>query len=254
MTKRGLFTLITIGLLLAISSNCSREKGKQPERKAAQIQKEASTQLPARQIIDKMAHAYSSCKSYYDEGVVKAVFFRNRRRWTEELHFTTAFVRPGRFRFEFTRGFGKEGIWNRYIVWRDGKSVRTWWSIEPEIENPGSLSMELAGATGISRGSANKMPRLLLPDEIGGWSLTNLMEPELLEDEIVNGVPCFRIHGKDNLDDTNKLWIEKKSYLVRKIATQHSFPDLRTEITTTYNPRFNVDIQPDQLKFNLPVE
>ncbi len=264
MIKRRLFAFIIIGLLLVAFFGCSKEQKK--KSKAVQIQEEASADLPkeitskgvpqstAKQIIDKIAHAYSSCKSYYDEGVVTTVFFHDKLgKRTTKRPFTTAFVRPDRFRFEFKNRRGEEE-WDQYIVWRDGGSVHTWWSIQPGIKNRNSLGMALAGATGVSGGSAHKIPKLLMPDEIKGWNLANLIDPELLDDEDVNAISCSKIQGKHLSGDVNTLWVEKRSYLVRKIATQRSFPDFRTETTTTYNPRFDIDIRPDQLEFNPPVE
>lgn len=243
MNKKRLFVLIIIGLFLVSSSGCRKESAGKGEH-----------QLTGKQIIDKMAHAYSSCKSYYDEGVVTTVFHDKRGRRTEKLSFTTAFARPDRFRFEFRefRNGGQE--YEQYIVWRDGESVRTWWSIQPGIENETSLGMAIAGATGVSGGSAYTIPSLLLPDEIGGRGLTDLTRLEVLDDEDVNAVPCSKIQGRERSGDVNTLWVEKGSYLVRKIAEQHSFSDFWTETTTTYNPQFDVDILPAQLEFNPPVE
>jgi len=214
----------------------------------------SATQPAARQILDKMAHAYSSCKSYKDEGVVTTVFFdSNGRKRTTKKPFTTAFVRPGRFRFEFKERRGEEE-WDRYIVWRDGKSVRTWWSVRPGINNLKSLSMALSGATGVSGGSAHRIPSLLMPDELVDFCFTHLTDLELLDDEDVDGVLCFKIQGKDFRGEVNTLWIEKRSYLVWKIVGYSKFPDFRTETTTTYKPQFNVDVRPEELEFNPPVK
>ncbi|MGH7731561.1 MAG: hypothetical protein ACRENJ_09980 [Candidatus Eiseniibacteriota bacterium] len=46
-----------------------------------------------------MAKAYGECTSYYDSGVVRLVFVTADGNFTEEKPFTTAFVRPDRFRF-----------------------------------------------------------------------------------------------------------------------------------------------------------
>jgi len=204
------------------------------------------------ELINKMAYAYSSCKSYKDEGVVTTIFIGDDgRQRTVKKPFTTAFVRPDRFRFEFQSRHG-EGEWNRYIVWRDGESVRTWWSIRPGIENKESLSRAIAGATGVSGSSAHTIPRLLLPDEVTGSSLAKLRDLQLLNDEDVDGVLCFKIQGKYSRDRIRMLWIDKKSYLIRKIFESSKFPDFRTETTTTYDPQLNADVVSYDLKFDPP--
>lgn len=214
--------------------------------------KPAATQPAARQILDKMAHVYASCQTYMDKGVVTTVFFRNDRKRTAKKPFTTAFVRPDRFRFEFKARRGEEE-WDRYIVWRDGKSVQTWWDVQPGIGKGASLSMALGAALGVSSGSAGTIPSLLMPDKgISGKLLTSMTDLELLAEEDVDGVPCVKVQGKDFRGETITLWIEKEMHLLRKIFEHKTFPDFRTETTTTYQPQINVDIPPEALKFNPP--
>ena len=69
-----------------------------------------------------------------------------------ERPFATAFVRPGRFRFQFTdTGLGDRS--SRYIVWADGNEVLSWWDAKPGVRHPGALQDALAPAAGISGGS-----------------------------------------------------------------------------------------------------
>src|SRR3954462_9452053 len=82
--------------------------------------------LKARHLLDRMAEAYGGCKSYHDSGVVKTVFVQATGNRTVERPFTTAFVRPDRFRFEYKEK--PDGApERRYVVWRRGKEVQTWW-------------------------------------------------------------------------------------------------------------------------------
>ena len=64
----------------------------------------------AKQILDHVAKTYADCKSYRDSGVVKTVFVQQDGNRTEEKSFTTAFVRPDRYRFEFTDATGKRPV------------------------------------------------------------------------------------------------------------------------------------------------
>jgi outer membrane lipoprotein-sorting protein len=57
-------------------------------------------ELTSEEILDRMVEAYSSCKTYQDSGVVKTIFIQNGGERVVEKRFTTAFVRPDRFRFE----------------------------------------------------------------------------------------------------------------------------------------------------------
>ena len=65
--------------------------------------KALSDDIEVRQILDRMEKAYAECKSYRDSGVIKLVTFLENtvsRQPPIEYSFTTAFVRPDRFRFE----------------------------------------------------------------------------------------------------------------------------------------------------------
>ena len=213
-------------------------------------------------IIARMARVYAGCKSYRDSGVVTTVFFEDRGKRTVEKPFTTAFVRPDRFRFEFRDTMGTRQT--RYIIWSAGKKprtwwdviwsnsmeVRTWWDVKPGIEKPASLYRAVGGAAGISGRSSNTIPALLLPGELGG-SLTVITEAKRVEDGTFEKVECFRIQGKFG-NQPITLWIEKRSYLVRRIDEQATFDTFRTETRTTYNPTINEKIAARLLEFDPP--
>ncbi len=208
-----------------------------------------SEDLTADQIIDRMAKAYADCGSYQDSGVVKTEFIGGIN-FTNEKTFETAFVRHGRFRFEY-RGemFNPQ---SRYIIWSNGREVRTWWDVKPGVAKAKSLDMAVAAATGVSGGSAHTIPRLLLPDEVTGRSLTAITGRKRVEDGKLGKAECFRIEGKFGNDSTT-LWIDKQSYLLRRIDEQTKLENCRTEQTTTYDPEINVTIADKLLEFRAPV-
>jgi len=205
--------------------------------------------INAAEVLDRMAKAYAGCKSYHDSGVVKTVFVRANGNQTVEKPFTTAFVRPDRFRFEYKEKQGGRPE-HRYIVWRKGKEVVTWWDVRPGVEKPESLGRALAGATGVSDSSSHTIPALLLPREIGGRRLTDLSDAKRAKDAKLDRVYCFRIEGKFAGSPVT-LWIEQKSLLVRRIDTQKQFDDFRTE-TTTYDPAIDEEIPDKKLEFDPP--
>jgi outer membrane lipoprotein-sorting protein len=209
---------------------------------------ELESQAPSAQdVLDRMAKTYAGCRSYHDSGVVKTVFVGANGSRTVEQPFTTAFVRPDRFRFEFkeTRG-GGEAI--RYIVWRKGMEVYKWWDFWSVVEKRETLDLALAGASGVSGGSAHTVPALLLPKEIGGRRLTDMTEVKRLEDAGLDKVDCFRIEGK-LADSPRTLWIDKKTFLLRRIDTQAEFRDFRTVRTTTYDPVIDEGFPEEMLEF-----
>src|SRR5438128_3110913 len=117
--------------------------------------------------MEQMVSVYASCKTYMDTGEVQILFLEKRGRRTVIRPFSTSFVRPADFRFEFQNRRG-EREWDIYIVWRHDDSVKTWWSVKPGVMTDRPFPLALAGATGVSGGSAHTIPQLLMPDLISG--------------------------------------------------------------------------------------
>jgi hypothetical protein len=233
--------------------------------------------LTAGEILERMATTYAKCKTYQDSGCVTTIFIQGDGQRTDKKPFSTTYVRPARFRFEFKSSFDGD-TWHRYIVWADGGDARTWWDIRPGVSQQPSLSLGLAGATGVSGGSAHTVPALLMPDSIGGRRLTDLTQLKRLEDAKFDGVDCFRIQGRllievgpaererrrqEVMKVTGRdlgtpvrgpatLWIDRSTFLLRRIDEQTQFDDFRTESTTTYEPLLDVAIADSQLRFDPP--
>ncbi len=200
-----------------------------------------------RQILDRTAKAYVDCKSYRDSGVVTTVSVRdNGKRTVEIMPFTTAFVRPEVFRFEV------EDNNRRYLISANGRNVQTWWDVRPGIQHPKSLQQAVARATGISGTVAHRIPTMLMPGKFKGWGDIP-KDAKRIKDSKLENVECFRLEGK-YVDNPITLWIDRKSYLVRRIDQQKKFDGFRTEVTTTYDPTVDGKITHKMLKFDPPVQ
>ncbi|MHB9138388.1 MAG: M56 family metallopeptidase, partial [Victivallaceae bacterium] len=219
--------------------------------------------LTADAIIAKMAETYAKCKTYQDSGTVKTLFIKADGDMTIEKPFSTVFIRPNQFRFEYKEkvdSYIKEKP--GYIVWRKGDEVLTWFVARPDITKVKSLDSGLAGATGVSSGSAHTIPALLM-SEISGKKLSGIKEVKMLENAVFDGSSCYRIQGKFICSGDNGkvvkspmiIWIDKNTSLVRRIDEQNVFPgsNFRTEDTTTYHPEININISAKSLDFIPPV-
>ena len=205
----------------------------------------------AQQIMEQAISTYASCDSYLDEGEVRTLYLDPRGNFTEVKPFSTAFVRPAEFRFEFKHRNDEDEDWQSYIVWKGKDAVKKWWSIDPGARSPESLSMAIAGATGVSSGAAMAIPSLLLPDLMGKRyaMLTGL---ELLGEEQVDGSGAYKIEGKDTGGRTLTLWIDKDSLLIVKTFERKKFERFEAETTTIYKPQVNVEVAEESLAFNAP--
>ncbi|MCU0290392.1 MAG: hypothetical protein MUF10_00160 [Thermoanaerobaculaceae bacterium] len=212
-----------------------------------------------------MERAYAGCSSYRDSGVVKTVSLTDGGRFGGEQPFRTAFVRPGRLRFELTdRGLG--GRSSRLVVWLSDGDVLTWWDPKPGVRQAASLQEALGAASGLSGGASDRVPGLLLPHEVGAGA--RLLRPERLEDADDRGVTCIRLKGKSRQtpysltmgaqiltvqDEAVTLWLERGTFLLRKVEEARTFDTYRSTRTTTYTPEVNVEIPASELIFSPPV-
>jgi hypothetical protein len=195
----------------------------------------------AGQILLAMKRAYASCRSYRDTGLVKTTSVTDEHSsFGSELPFATAFVRPGRFRFQFTdTGLGERA--SAYIVWSDGAEVRSWWDAKPGVRRPASVREALEVATGISGGSSVRVPGLLMPDALPGGRPAH--RPERIADADDRGVTCVRVRGRAGrpvhahdgarsvtvLDEFVTLWIDPSTHLLRKVEETRTYKRLPAE-------------------------
>jgi len=200
-------------------------------------------ELTAEQVLEKSAKVYLGCRTYRDSGVVSTTYITGDKRRIDKRTFTTAFQRPDAFRFEF-----KDKENGSYIIWRKGQEVKTWWDLQPVIQQGKSFSMAIAGVTGVSGGTAHTVPNLLLPQDVGGVNVLALKDVKKLDDVVIGGKSFYRVQ----VVDKQVLWIGKDDFLIHRIESIHDFKSLKTERVTDYEPVVNGEIAPALLDFNLP--
>ena len=215
-------------------------------------------------ILLKMARVYRNCRSYRDSGEVRTTLLTDGGRAGSDRPFSTAFVRPDRFRFQFTDpGLGERS--SAYIVWTDGGEVRSWWDAKPGVRRPDSLQSALGVAAGISGGSSVRVPGLLMPGSVGEGP--PVIAAERIQDGSDRDVSCFRIKGKGQRtpytlkmgaqtltvqDESITLWIDRATFLLRKVEDRKTFDTYDSESITIYTPEMDVEIPAAQLAFNAP--
>ncbi|HXI12320.1 MAG TPA: DUF2092 domain-containing protein [Thermoanaerobaculia bacterium] len=206
----------------------------------------------ARQLLRMVASVYSTCESYRDSGQV-VMIFRGPESWTTVKPFKTVFVRPHRFKYEFTDGnFG--GITRRYVVWSDGESTNSWWTIRPSVRRFKTISEAIAGPTGVSGGSAHRIPTLLLGTKGTGNRITDMKEPMVVGTQVLdNGRTTYVVDGKNNQGGKVRVWIDKVSHLLLRINETSSLAGgTNFEQTTTYKPQLNPNVDAKEFSFTPP--
>ena len=210
------------------------------------------------QLIAGMLKLYAECRSYKDDGEVVVAYLNEdgSQRGGDRRPFTTMFVRPVKFRFEFKDESGHYG--SRYVIWADGGEVRSWWTNRPTVEVWPSIGHAVGTATGVSGGSASVIAGLLLSGGRGKGP-QSLQELRTVGVEAVGGVSCWRIEGRGWLSVMGKapmaLWVDKGAIPhLRQIQYVFDVPDAKSRTTITFRPATNVDIDDSTFVFSPPAK
>ena len=83
--------------------------------------------------------------------------------------------------------------------------------------------MAVAGATGISAGSAHTIGALLIP-EVGGFRFHDLEEISLVREDLFEGARCIVVGGTHPRSGEVLLWIEPDNFWLRKYSRSGKFP------------------------------
>jgi len=226
----------------------------------------SSDSLTAEQIVELATKVYAQCDSYRDSGVARTDYLGDDRQWTAEKPFTTAFGRPDRFRFEY-KDMSAGDPPPSYIIWAAGGDVRTWSDLRPGVIRPGTLGEAIADAAGVSQGTSYRVPSMLLPDSSAPKSPLELSYARRIEDADEGGFACFRIRGQSIRtprtlgsgdqavvlrENSSTIWVDKQTYLVRRVDESNVFDSFQSDTVTTYSPEINVEIPSQLLDFGAP--
>lgn len=180
--------------------------------------------MDAREVLREMVARYTSLTSYSDTGRVTCL--RPETGDENRIAFSTLYKSPSYFRFAFTRPHAYRPLRHlatQHVAGFDGTSgYVTMKGYDGRMTDkfPITLSSAVAHATGISRGSAHTIGRLLLP-EVGGRSLVSSLEPTRATDVVVDDTPFYIIKTRGARGDLEEeLWIEKSSFLLRKLISR----------------------------------
>lgn len=206
----------------------------------------------AQELLRDVVARYAAMSSYTDSGVVRQWFKASDA--PRETQFSTSFRRPAFFRFEFSSPHPfppLRHIITKHVVGSDGKTAYSLTKEHegtPRLETEESLSMAVAGATGISVGAAHTIGRLLF-HEVGGVSLLDLTDPRFNEETEIDGLSCYSVIARHPKGPELELWIETDTLVLRKFIK--GYGEVPTE-ELRHNIR--VDEQVDLSVFGIPGE
>lgn len=198
------------------------------------------------QAIREMERMYASLHSYSDTGILSA--------GDQTIRFRTVYQAPGKMYFEYKQkgelvyfcAPGVKGFEKQDPVFPSKPSVRkpTWMAdsyLLGQTERD-SLSLTIAGFTGISRGTAYEVPTMLYPPAVG-VAFHDLKAPKIVRRERIAGERCYVVQAEDAT-----LWIGIQTHALRKLQRAGSDgPE-----TFVYRPQLNPKVDPRFFIFRHP--
>jgi hypothetical protein len=175
----------------------------------------------ARAVLRRVSQTYSAMTSYADSGAVKSVIGDDP---TYQTNFATLYKAPSLFRFEFSSPHPYpplRHIVTKHVVGFDGSTAYSTWQEyqkAPRLRTEESLDLAVAGATGISRGSAHTIGRLLFP-KLSGVAIGEPLDARFADDTLIGDIPCFVILAVYRRGFEDEYAIEKQSLLIRRLRS-----------------------------------
>jgi VWFA-related protein len=208
---------------------------------------QTSSPLTAPQILARTSSVYGSCRSYTDEGEVSTrIFISYAPRPTIE-HFSTAFVRPDAFRFEFRAGMVSRDL--RFIAWKSGPLEKAY---RPMVLQQSPVEDTLLSLSLQSHGSSLTVPALLMPDLFHGPGLfASFTSLKLNGEDKIDGRHAFKIEAELQ-DEPLTLWIDTTQFVILKVEQKWKLGEVNRETITRYRPVLNSEVSAEQLVFNAP--
>jgi len=220
----------------------------------AAVGRSASAETPspgdpdARAIFDRVQKTYAEARTYQDEGVVQITYtLSDGTALSTTKVFSTAFTRPERFRY-MCQGDRRQRS-ERYVIWRDGAEIGHWSSRRPVFKSDDSFNdaVTFAVRPAVADPASYTVASLLVPAEVRGYGVDTTTELKRLDDEALDGDPCFRIEGET--DDVDRiLWIAQSSHLIRRIEERSHTSTTEIERITTYHPVLDAAVKEANLE------
>ena len=198
------------------------------------VRRRMPTYASAKAFIAAVTATYRALPAYSDVGHIRS--FRRRDRVT--CRFESSFRSPALFRFAFESPHPYRPLSHhvmRHVIGSaadgpyffsrsyDGKA---------RLERDEPLDMVVAGATGISRGSAHTIAALLFT-EIGGFELEHLTRTRFRRNRIIGGIACKQVSGLHPAGGRITAFVGQDDLLLRKlIYARFKQEQLRYNITT----------------------
>jgi hypothetical protein len=186
----------------------------------------------AREFVEAVVRAYRQLDSYSDTGKSHRPNCRRQRLCV----FQTDYRAPADFRFEFKSPHPnrkRRHRWAKVVVGTHDATPYYFdesYGGEQSLEGPESLDLAVAGATGVSSGTAHTIASLFF-SEVSGFTLLDLKRLRFRKDRVVDGVSCKAVSGLHPRGGRWTAWFGENDLLLRRqVRVKFRTEELRTDV------------------------
>ena len=197
------------------------------------------------ELLQNMRAAYSNLTSYTDSGAVDTTVPMGAQKYVLKKPFIITFKKPDLIKIEWTSSFGsmKEPL----VLWSNKKGTFTFNQLLNQVRTETSLQLAIQSWTGVSGGSVQHVPCMLL-SATNGHRFTDLTDLKYDQTESIGDTVCHKISGKRRGQPITLL-IGQKDSLLRKITVSTPFGDV-VEVHENIKP--NDKIEDSSISFSPP--
>ncbi len=157
------------------------------------------------ELLQKVRETYAGFSTYSDVGTFESAYSPG-----PPLEFQTHFKRPEKFRLQWPYSISAKPKCDSSICSDGDRCTITHGN---EVEFCESFALMIARATAVSGILYLLVAEVLGPDNL--WQ--DMSDIQALDSEVVYETECFHLTGRNVTGDDTEAWIEKDSYLVRRI-------------------------------------
>jgi outer membrane lipoprotein-sorting protein len=180
--------------------------------------------MDAQRLVGDSLAAYRALSTYQDDGYV--VVRSKDQSHLQRTSFETRFLRPSYFRFKFSSPHPYPPLAHvvtTCVCGFDGQSAylcTRHYGNPARVQNYVNIAMAVAGATGISSGSAHTIAQMLL-DGLPEHVFASMENAKLGDREVVEGRACQSVHGRIRQADVDiTLFIDPDTMTLRQLTTR----------------------------------
>ena len=199
-------------------------------------------------ILAQTAQTYAEAETYQDQGELIEVINPGPDGTPTRALFATKYAKPDKWIFDGRQQIEPEAPPSQFVAWSPGTKKESFYQIADQPPVRGSNTKFSFGLMmgSFTSGIAMLAPSLLGPtDEVAKPELLNPDRKwKLTGSEKVGGADCYQLTGIRGLDKEFdiRLWIDKKTGLIRRYKELASRSAIGFEKTITLIPKLNAPI------------